>query len=297
MDKGNKNRIIFWGLIALLLIISFTIGIISYNNGYGKYGKIKKELNPIIEKFNSLEEIQKFKTVDIEIKASFEKDKINVIYKVEDLLVEYYFNYIKDNNRLLIANYDNAKYDNINNLIIKLMIQAVSLVNNHDKDEIFENFTIEDFKNTTIEEGINIKTINNENTIIINLDTYLLDNVEIEEKEEEIIDYLTKEQLDDIINTEKNTISYNDANVIIKINKNIGMILVKDLGNNDNKTYRLVQYIIDILYNDKLDTFKTEYPNITKEKYNSENFTILYLNNISDKDFINQSDILEIIIK
>lgn len=296
MDKANKNRFVFWGIVSLLLFISFIIGMISYYNGYGKYGKIRKELNPIVNAFNNLDAVKSLSESGINIKAKFSKDKINVVYKLENILLEYNFDYISNGSvRVLSMSYDNSKNDNINNLISKFMIDSVSIINGHNEGDVFKKFTLDDFKDTTINEGISIKKNGNETAFLINIDKYIVDNY----KKPEIVvtDYIEKDKLIEILSEDKSTIKYSDLNVTFKINKNINLILVSSTDENENKLYRLISNIIEILYNDKYESFINEYKEISKEDYSSELFSIINLGKISDEEFQGLDNVIEVVIK
>lgn len=296
MDKANKNRFVFWGIVSLLLFISFIIGMISYYNGYGKYGKIRKELNPIVNAFNNLDAVKSLSESGINIKAKFSKDKINVVYKLENILLEYNFDYISNGSvRVLSMNYDNSKNDNINNLISKFMIDSVSIINGHNEGDVFKKFTLDDFKDTTINVGISIKKNGNETAFLINIDKYIVDNY----KKPEIVisDYIEKDKLIEILSEDKSTIKYSDLNVTFKINKNINLILVSSMDENENKLYRLISNIIEILYNDKYESFINEYKEISKEDYSSELFSIRNLGKISDEEFAGLDNVIEVVIK
>ncbi len=296
MDKANKNRFVFWGIVSLLLFISFIIGMISYYNGYGKYGKIRKELNPIVNAFNNLDAVKSLSESGINIKAKFSKDKINVVYKLENILLEYNFDYISNGSvRVLSMNYDNSKNDNINNLISKFMIDSVSIINGHNEGDVFKKFTLDDFKDTTINVGISIKKNGNETAFLINIDKYIVDNY----KKPEIVvsDYIEIDKLKEILSEEKSTIKYSDLNVTFKINKNINLILVSSIDENENKLYRLISNIIEILYNDKYESFINEYKEISKEDYSSELFSIRNLGKISDEEFQGLDNVIEVVVK
>lgn len=296
MDKANKNRFVFWGIVSLLLFISFIIGMISYYNGYGKYGKIRKELNPIVNAFNNLDAVKSLSESGINIKAKFSKDKINVVYKLENILLEYNFDYISnDSVRVLSMSYDNSKNDNINNLISKFMIDSVSIINGHNEGDVFKKFTLDDFKDTTINEGISIKKNGNETAFLINIDKYIVDNY----KKPEIVvsDYIEIDKLKEILSEEKSTIKYSDLNVTFKVNKNINLIIVSSTDENENKLYRLISNIIEILYNDKYESFVSEYKEISKEDYSSELFSIRNLGKISDEEFQGLDNVIEVVIK
>lgn len=296
MDKANKNRFVFWGIVSLLLFISFIIGMISYYNGYGKYGKIRKELNPIVNAFNNLDAVKSLSESGINIKAKFSKDKINVVYKLENILLEYNFDYISNGSvRVLSMSYDNSKNDNINNLISKFMIDSVSIINGHNEGDVFKKFTLDDFKDTTINEGISIKKNGNETAFLINIDKYIVDNY----KKPEIVvsDYIEKDKLIEILSEDKSTIKYSDLNVTFKINKNINLILVSSTDEDENKLYRLISNIIEILYNDKYESFINEYKEISKEDYSSELFSVRNLGKISDEEFDGLDNVIEVVIK
>lgn len=295
MDKANKNRFIFWGSISLILFICFIIGMISYYNGYGKYGKIRKELNPIVNTFNNLDSVKSLSESGISIKAKFSKDKINVVYKLENILLEYNFDYITNGNiRVLSTSYDNSKNDNINSLIMKFMIDSISIINGHNEGDVFKKFTLDDFKDTTINEGISIKKNGNETAFLINIDKYIVDNYK---KPELIItDYIEKDKLNEILSENKSTIKYSDENVTFKINKNLNLILISSTDESESRMYRLICNIIEILYNDKYESFINEYKEISKDDYSSELFSIRNIGKVSDEEFNGFENVMEVII-
>ena len=53
MKKGNKTRLIFWGIIWIVVLGLAGFGYYSYLNGHGIKGEVRHNLKPIVEKFNN----------------------------------------------------------------------------------------------------------------------------------------------------------------------------------------------------------------------------------------------------
>ena len=54
MKKGNKTRLLFWGIVWIIVLALAGGGYYSYLSGHGVKGEVRHNLKPIVEKFNNL---------------------------------------------------------------------------------------------------------------------------------------------------------------------------------------------------------------------------------------------------
>ena len=90
MDKANKNRIISYSTLLGICIICVCVGVFCYFNGYGTEGAVRKELSPIIDSFNELNNI---KNNTAKVKASFKESTIVIEYDDGAIKKEFVVNY------------------------------------------------------------------------------------------------------------------------------------------------------------------------------------------------------------
>lgn len=175
MKKGNKTRLIVWGLVWIIVLTLGGFGYYSYLNGHGIKGEVRQNLKPIVETFNKLKGLETYKNAGITINAEIKDTEIIVTYKTTGATATFTFDYQNiSNEKVLHMKYSSAD-EATANVIIKSMIESVSIINNHKEGEVFNRFKLEDFYNTTILEGIQIKNGSNENEIYINIGKSILD--------------------------------------------------------------------------------------------------------------------------
>lgn len=177
MKKGNKTRLIFWGIIWVVVLGLSGFGYYSYLNGHGIKGEVRHNLKPIVEKFNSLKGLETYRNAGIEVNAEIKDTQIIVNYKTSGATASFTFDYQNiSTEKVLYMKYSTAD-EATANLIIKSMIESVSIVNGHNEGEVFDNYKLEDFYNTTIMEGVQIKSVTNGNEIYIDINKSIVDGI------------------------------------------------------------------------------------------------------------------------
>ena len=104
--KENKKRIIFWFIVMVICFSLSLFGRKSFNEGYGKYGTVKKILDPIAVEFNTNDMVVRYDDLRAEVK----KDKLVVSYMAyvngKKKKINYVFDYVNNNGVEYITNTD-----------------------------------------------------------------------------------------------------------------------------------------------------------------------------------------------
>lgn len=201
MKKGNKTRLIFWGIIWIVVLALAGFGYYSYLNGHGIKGEVRHNLKPIVEKFNNLKGLETYKNAGIDISAEIKDTQIIVNYKTSGATASFTFDYQNiASEKVLYMKYSTAD-EATANLIIKSMIESVSIVNGHTEGEVFNTYKLEDFLNTTILEGVQIKSVTNGNEIYIDINKSIIDGLKNSNNNQENTDTtITEEDLTSLKN-------------------------------------------------------------------------------------------------
>lgn len=279
MKSGNIARIIFWGLIGTILLAVGFYGLFLYNSGHGTYGKIIKETSSLVQTYNNLSDIKKFNNSGVKIVAKSYKDTIQVDY-VGSVSTLCTFKY-DDNSgkRLLTTEYGSvAEGVDVTELIVKYMIEAVSVSRGYKEGETFTKFQMSDFLETNPTDGISIRINNGITKVIINMDTSILDsNIE----SSEIIEYLTLDKAKELIpiNKEKGNVTTKTKNLTIHLtifDDNNYTIYIRDDNEIYSKgMYESVKSIIEAMSGTNiLNEFTTICPSFNNENYENENSNI-----------------------
>ena len=141
------------------------------------------------------------------------------------------------------------------NLIIKSMIESVSIVNGHTEGEVFNKYKLEDFFNTTIIEGVQIKSVTNGNEIYIDINKSIIDGIKNNENNtENTIVSINEEDLNTLKNdltTQKEALIQKDTvTLYVTENDKEYTIYIVDTNQNNNN-YISVSNVIKILTNEE----------------------------------------------
>ena len=129
MKKGNKTRLIFWSIVWVIVLILGGFGYYSYLSGHGVKGEVRHNLKPIVEKFNGLNGLESYKSAGINITAEINGTQIVVTYKTSGATATFTFDYQTiATEKILYMKYSSAD-EATANLIIKSMIESVSMLN------------------------------------------------------------------------------------------------------------------------------------------------------------------------
>lgn len=255
MKKGNKTRLIFWGIIWIVVLGLAGFGYYSYLNGHGIKGEVRHNLKPIVEKFNNLKGLETYKKAGIDISAEIKETQIVVNYKTSGATASFTFDYQNiASEKVLYMKYSTAD-EATANLIIKSMIESVSIVNGHTEGEVFNTYKLEDFFNTTILEGVQIKSVTNGNEIYIDINKSIIDGIKNNENNtENTIVSINEEDLNTLKNdltTQKESLIQKDT-VTLYVTENTKeyTIYIVDTNQNNNN-YISVSNVIKILTNEE----------------------------------------------
>ena len=255
MKKGNKTRLIFWGIIWIIALALAGFGYYSYLNGHGIKGEVRHNLKPIVEKFNNLKGLEAYKKAGIDISAEIKETQIVVNYKTSGATASFTFDYQNiASEKVLYMKYSTAD-EATANVIIKSMIESVSIVNGHTEGEVFNRYKLEDFFNTTILEGVQIKSVTNGNEIYIDINKSIIDGIKNNENNtENTIVSINEEDLNTLKNdltTQKESLIQKDT-VTLYVTENTKeyTIYIVDTNQNNNN-YISVSNVIKILTNEE----------------------------------------------
>ena len=255
MKKGNKTRLLFWGIIWIVVLGLAGFGYYSYLNGHGIKGEVRHNLKPIVEKFNNLKGLETYKKAGIDISAEIKETQIVVNYKTSGATASFTFDYQNiASEKVLYMKYSTAD-EATANLIIKSMIESVSIVNGHTEGEVFNKYKLEDFFNTTIIEGVQIKSVTNGNEIYIDINKSIIDGIKNNENNtENTIVSINEEDLNTLKNdltTQKEALIQKDT-VTLYVTENTKeyTIYIVDTNQNNNN-YISVSNVIKILTNEE----------------------------------------------
>ncbi|MCI7332580.1 MAG: hypothetical protein MSH48_02795 [Mollicutes bacterium] len=255
MKKGNKTRLIFWGIIWIVVLSLAGFGYYSYLNGHGIKGEVRHNLKPIVEKFNNLKGLEAYKKAGIDISAEIKETQIVVNYKTSGATASFTFDYQNiASEKVLYMKYSTAD-EATANLIIKSMIESVSIVNGHTEGEVFNRYKLEDFFNTTILEGVQIKSVTNGNEIYIDINKSIIDGIKNNENNtENTIVSINEEDLNTLKNdltTQKESLIQKDTiTLYVTENTKEYTIYIVDTNQNNNN-YISVSNVIKILTNEE----------------------------------------------
>lgn len=255
MKKGNKTRLIFWGIIWIVVLNLAGFGYYSYLNGHGIKGEVRHNLKPIVEKFNNLKGLEAYKKAGIDISAEIKETQIVVNYKTSGATASFTFDYQNiASEKVLYMKYSTAD-EATANLIIKSMIESVSIVNGHTEGEVFNRYKLEDFFNTTILEGVQIKSVTNGNEIYIDINKSIIDGIKNNENNtENTIVSINEEDLNTLKNdltTQKESLIQKDTiTLYVTENTKEYTIYIVDTNQNNNN-YISVSNVIKILTNEE----------------------------------------------
>lgn len=302
MKKGNKGRLIFWGIIWIIVLALAGFGYYSYLSGHGVKGEVRHNLKPIVEKFNSLKGLESYKKAGITINAEIKDTQIIVTYKTTGATATFTFDYQKiSTERVLYMKYSSAD-EATANLIIKSMIESVSMVNGYNEGEVFDvyKYKLEDFYNTSIIDGVQIKSVTNSNEVYIDINKSVIDGMKEKNNNLNLIE-ITSEDLTtlktDLETTneflkDKETVTLYIINTPTSYN-----IYITDTNTKGNKNYESVTNVIKELTDETtLQKFTTNITDINSNK-EFENIKVTINKDISTiEKLTGKTNVTEIVI-
>lgn len=300
MKKGNKTRLIFWGIIWIIVLALAGGGYYSYLSGHGVKGEVRHNLKPIVEKFNSLKGLESYKSTGINITAEIKGTQIIVTYKTTGATATFTFDYQTiSTEKVLYMKYSSAD-EATANLIIKSMIESVSMVNGYSEGEVFDvqKYKLEDFYNTTILNGVQIKSVTNSNEVYININKSVIDGMKNKNTN---ITEITIEDLATLktdLGTTNEFYKEKDTVTLYILNSQTSYsIYITDTNTKGNKNYESITNVIKELTDEAtLQKFTTNITDLNSNKQ-FENITVTINKDISTIEKLNgKANVTEIVI-
>ncbi len=302
MKKGNKGRLIFWGIIWIIVLALAGGGYYGYLSGHGVKGEVRHNLKPIVEKFNNLKGLESYKNAGITISAEIKGTQIVVTYKTTGATATFTFDYQTiSTEKVLYMKYSSAD-EATANLIIKSMIESVSMVNGHNEGEVFDTYKykLEDFYNTSIIDGVQIKSVTNSNEVYIDINKSVIDGMNEKNNNLNLIEITTEDLTTlktDLETTneflkEKETVTLYILNTQTSYN-----IYITDTNTKGNKNYESVTNVIKELVDEvTLKKFTTNITDINSNK-EFENIKVTINKDISTiEKLTGKTNVTEIVI-
>lgn len=300
MKKGNKTRLLFWGIVWIIVLALAGGGYYSYLSGHGVKGEVRHNLKPIVEKFNNLKGLESYKSAGINITAEIKGTQIIVTYKTTGATATFTFDYQTiATEKVLYMKYSSAD-EATANLIIKSMIESVSMVNGHDEGEVFNTYKLEDFYNTSILDGVQIKSVTNSNEVYIGINKSVIDGMKNKNNNTNLTE-ITAEDLATLktdLGATNEFYKEKDSTTLYILNTQTSYnIYISDTNAKSNKIYESITNVIKEL-NDEvtLQKFTTNITDLNSNKQ-FENITVTINKDVSTIEKLNgKTNVIEIVI-
>ena len=300
MKKGNKTRLLFWGIVWIIVLALAGGGYYSYLSGHGVKGEVRHNLKPIVEKFNNLKGLESYKSAGINITAEIKGTQIIVTYKTTGATATFTFDYQTiATEKVLYMKYSSAD-EATANLIIKSMIESVSMVNGHDEGEVFNTYKLEDFYNTSILDGVQIKSVTNSNEVYIGINKSVIDGMKNKNNNTNLTE-ITAEDLATLktdLGATNEFYKEKDSTTLYILNTQTSYnIYISDTNTKSNKIYESITNVIKELTNEvTLQKFTTNITDLNSNKQ-FENITVTINKDVSTIEKLNgKTNVIEIVI-
>ena len=300
MKKGNKTRLLFWGIVWIIVLALAGGGYYSYLSGHGVKGEVRHNLKPIVEKFNNLKGLESYKSAGINITAEIKGTQIIVTYKTTGATATFTFDYQTiATEKVLYMKYSSAD-EATANLIIKSMIESVSMVNGHDEGEVFNTYKLEDFYNTSILDGVQIKSVTNSNEVYIGINKSVIDGMKNKNNNTNLTE-ITAEDLATLktdLGATNEFYKEKDSTTLYILNTQTSYnIYISDTNAKSNKIYESITNVIKELTDEvTLQKFTTNITDLNSNKQ-FENITITINKDVSTIEKLNgKTNVTEIVI-
>lgn len=300
MKKGNKTRLLFWGIVWIIVLALAGGGYYSYLSGHGVKGEVRHNLKPIVEKFNNLKGLESYKSAGINITAEIKGTQIIVTYKTTGATATFTFDYQTiATEKVLYMKYSSAD-EATANLIIKSMIESVSMVNGYDEGEVFNTYKLEDFYNTSILDGVQIKSVTNSNEVYIGINKSVIDGMKNKNNNTNLTE-ITAEDLATLktdLGATNEFYKEKDSTTLYILNTQTSYnIYISDTNAKSNKIYESITNVIKELTDEvTLQKFTTNITDLNSNKQ-FENITVTINKDVSTIEKLNgKTNVIEIVI-
>lgn len=177
MTGVNKKRFGIWVAIFVVFLLLGGGGFALNYTGYGNAGKIRKEVNDYIIKFNGLSQVREINNSENKnIKATLSDKGIVVNYKNDKVSSKLEFAFKSSEGSKYLETVYNKNEANPET-IVRLMIDAVGLKNGTAEGRIFDTYEYADFYSTTLSQGVKLTASGSNVKVQINLRANVLANV------------------------------------------------------------------------------------------------------------------------
>ena len=196
----NKNiiRSIFWGSIALILLILGVMGCIYNNRILNTYNN---SLEAITEIFNNSKTIRNYETVNTIIKAEVKGKKI--IVTADGVLKNEYVYKLKRG--YLETTLENN--DSLSKIILMVLADSIAVNKGQEREAIYPLFNNDTLLSYKLKDGIEYKKDNENYIVKLSLDYYIFNEAEenIEDNTEENTPEIDNDIDNNLENDENNT--------------------------------------------------------------------------------------------
>lgn len=266
MTKEEKKNMLKWLALCIISFILFAIGLNKNLNGYGKSGRIRKDLTPIVENFNSTQSI---KNSSFPIEAKYKNKKIIVEYESSNVDTKFEFKYHENGNIKQIVTTYPKQIENDAKKVVENIVESISMLNGNYEGAVFTKYKYENFYTTEENHGFTLSENGNEVTAIISINVNLLKQIEDIFFEETKISYISYDDLKKLKETleTKKEFEFSKGNLTMYVVENDKeyIIYCTDKTNNKEDLYNSVLAAVNILDNNAYNDMTNINLNITTD--------------------------------
>lgn len=293
--ENKSKKTINKFIIPLLLCITIIVVIILYfvfsnkpnntpspapNNPVDNI-ETKITLNDIVNKFNNHSGLQNLKTLGYNCVAKALDDKIIVdvnkidIENTEDISTKQYIFTLENRSFKFLDNNDDIYYN-----LYLIIMDSIGMLHGSEENEGISLLNSVDLTVTNID-GITIVQTENGNEITINIDKKI-DTSSLKTMYIEINDL--KEQESFLKESGTAIVEKGNLKLYKQGDEKTTTIVIAEKNNLSNLTYNTILSLIEFLYPNEIDNFKTSYPKLTTISFNRY---VITENPLLDGDFEN----------
>lgn len=293
--ENKSKKTINKFIIPLLLCITIIVVIILYfvfsnkpnntpspaPNNLVDNIETKITLNDIVNKFNNHSGLQNLKTLGYNCVAKALDDKIIVdvnkidIENTEDISTKQYIFTLENRSFKFLDNNDDIYYN-----LYLIIMDSIGMLHGSEENEVISLLNSVDLTVTNID-GITIVQTENGNEITINIDKKI-DTSSLKTMYIEINDL--KEQESFLKESGTAIIEKGNLKLYKQGDEKTTTIVIAEKNNLSNLTYNTILSLIEFLYPNEIDNFKTSYPKLTTISFNRY---VITENPLLNEDFKN----------
>ncbi len=301
MKKEYVRRLIFWGIVWLIVLGCAIGGVYLYYNGYGESGKIRQKLIPIVNEFNSLDDIADLRQKNnIIVQAEIVSNKIVINWITSSSQSEFDFTYSKEDDMEVLINDYNTSDSMSGEIIARGMMDAIYHVN-EGEGSIFTKYELNDFNKTTLRQGANIISSGSDIQVRLNINENIINNIENIDINETQVTYITTNELNNLLTSlnETNRFDINKETIrLLVLSKEDKYEIYAENTSTEvnNDLYNSVINVIELLNNDTYNLITTNNDELNKDVKNDDYEVIINAKVEEENEFNENSSLLEVII-